>query len=105
MRTDVGGEKRRKCYVLIAAFADAGRSDPTVRELAARTKLPRNTVVQLVEKLEADGFLAIAPKDGGGGNRYLLPEPPKVKTCECRGSLTEADDDELHCGLCGQRKP
>jgi hypothetical protein len=103
MRTDVGGRKRLKVLVIIAAFADAGRTDPTIRELAERTKLPRNTVVQLIEKLEEDGHLAIAPKDGAG-NRYALPEPPKSKTCECRGTLTVTEDDELHCLSCGKRK-
>jgi DNA-binding IscR family transcriptional regulator len=106
MRIDVGGEKRRKCLVLIAAFLDAGRTDPTIRELAERTKLPRNAVVQLIAALPEDGHLAVAPKDGGAGNRYVLPEPPKVVTCECRSrsQLVEADGQDRHCLICGRRR-
>jgi hypothetical protein len=55
-------------------------------------------------KLAEDGHTAIVAKDGGG-NRYALPDPPKVKTCECRSQLVEADGQDRHCLSCGRRRP
>lgn len=71
MQAPVTGNKRRKLLVLIAAFIDAGRCDPSVTELAQRSGLPRQAVVAIVDRLEKDGLLKVRPV-AGGRNRYTL---------------------------------
>ncbi len=69
----VEGAKRRKVLVLVAAFIDAGRVDPSISELAARAKLHRGAVVRLVDRLEREGLLTVhrCPNER---NRYTLPD-------------------------------
>lgn len=69
----VGGTKRRRVLVLIAAYIDAGRDDPSIRELAERAKLPRVAVVAVVDRLERDGWLRVR-RAAGRRNRYSLSE-------------------------------
>lgn len=73
MRMPVGGHKRQKVLVLIAAYIDAGRDDPSIRELAERAKLHRVAVVAVVDRLECDGWLRVQ-RAAGRRNRYSLSE-------------------------------
>ncbi len=67
----VTGQKRRKLLVLIAAYIDAGRADPSIRELSKRLKLQRFVVIALVDALERDGLLTVQ-RASGERNRYAL---------------------------------
>jgi DNA-binding transcriptional ArsR family regulator len=58
-RVDVGGRRRRKTYALLGAFADVGQPAPSITELASRLGLKPRTVVGLLARLEADGFVTI----------------------------------------------
>ena len=58
-RLPVGGEKRRKLLLCIAAYIDAGVNDPACSRLARRTGLPKQTVIRLVDQLEGDGLLTV----------------------------------------------
>ncbi len=71
LRAPIEGRKRRAVLILIAAYLDAGRRDPSVAELAGRTQLRRLAVVAIVDRLERDGWLGIerAPRRR---NRYTL---------------------------------
>jgi hypothetical protein len=51
--------KRRKILALIAVYIDAGRPDPSITELTARSGFDRDCVVAVVERLEADGLLVV----------------------------------------------
>ncbi|HET7053875.1 MAG TPA: hypothetical protein VFI09_08175 [Solirubrobacterales bacterium] len=55
----IEGSKRRKVLILIAAYLDAGRPDPSISELAARARLRRLAVVAIVDRLERDGWLGV----------------------------------------------
>ncbi|HWK30116.1 MAG TPA: MarR family transcriptional regulator [Solirubrobacter sp.] len=55
----VGDARRLKVLALIAAHADAGCPNPTIGELAMRLGERRVTVVRLIDRLEADGLLAV----------------------------------------------
>jgi DNA-binding MarR family transcriptional regulator len=75
LRMRIDGTKRHRVLALIAAYLDAGVDDPSITELAERARLPRIAVVQLVDKLEADGLVEIerAPReDRLARNRYRL---------------------------------
>ena len=76
MRMDVGGQKRRRLYVLLAAYLDAGVNDPSIRELRQRAGLKdARVVLQLLHRLEEDGWIAIRPGGRGERNRYVLWSP------------------------------
>ena len=70
-RLPVGGTKRRKVVAMLGAYADAGISDPSIRELAAGTRLPKPVVCKLVDKLEEDGLVDIK-RSRGERNVYTL---------------------------------
>jgi DNA-binding Lrp family transcriptional regulator len=84
MLAPVGGTKRRKLLVLIAAYADAGEPSPPMRQLSDRLGLPAKVIDRLLDRLEQDGWLTVewagnsnAPAgarwDGGHRrNRYVL---------------------------------
>lgn len=63
---------RRKVFAAIAAYLDAGRSDPSIRELAGKTKLDRGVVIGAVDSLEHFGFITVA-RAKGERNVYSLP--------------------------------
>ena len=67
----VDGSKRRKVLALIGVFADTGRPDPSISELAARSDLDRETVVAVVDRLEADGLLDVRRGDVHAGDRNV----------------------------------
>jgi DNA-binding transcriptional regulator YhcF (GntR family) len=64
MRTDVGGRKRLKLFVLVCAYLDAGEPSPAVRTLASTLKVNWQAVDALLKQLERDGFLEIAWQQG-----------------------------------------
>ena len=51
--------KKRKVLVAIAAYADAGRPDPSIREIVATTKLPRYMVLTIVDTLEKEQYVKL----------------------------------------------
>jgi hypothetical protein len=55
-KTPVGGSKRRKLLVLLAAYADAGESSPGAATLATRLKVPMRVFDGLLAALERDGW-------------------------------------------------
>jgi DNA-binding MarR family transcriptional regulator len=73
-RMRLNGQKRHRVLALVAAYLDAGIDDPSIAELAARARLGRYVVVQLVDKLEADGFITIERgcREARERNRYRL---------------------------------
>jgi hypothetical protein len=54
-RLAIRKDTHRKVLVLIAAWIDAGRDDPSIRELTEAAKSERDPVVYAVEALERDG--------------------------------------------------
>lgn len=72
----IDGRKRKAVLLAIAIYTDAGRNDPSIRELAARAKLSRGVVVSVIDRLQADGLLAVRRGDNKAGerNRYALTE-------------------------------
>jgi hypothetical protein len=58
-RLRIDGRKRHTILALIAAFTDAGISDPSINEIAIAAKLPKVAVIRVVDALEADGLIAI----------------------------------------------
>jgi len=75
MRVPVGGNKRRKVLVLIAAFLDTGESSPSIRQLSERCHLDRPLVCQLVSRLARDGLIEVEWRAGPERrNIYRLPE-------------------------------
>ena len=76
-RRDVGGAKRKKVLALIAAFRDAGH-DPTVAELAERSRSAPVVVVKLAERLEQDGHLLVTREEHGRA-RYEIPTAPETE--------------------------
>lgn len=71
LRAPIEGRKRRAVLVLIAAYLDAGRCDPSIGELADRTRLRRLAVVAIVDRLQRDGWLDVK-RHRGRRNRYAL---------------------------------
>jgi DNA-binding MarR family transcriptional regulator len=71
LRAPLEGTKRRKILVLIAAYLDAGRDNPSITELAARARLRRIAVVGIVDHLEREGHLAVE-REPNRRNRYSL---------------------------------
>jgi DNA-binding MarR family transcriptional regulator len=67
----IDGSKRRKALLMVAAFIDAGRSNPSISELAARARLRRLAVVAIVDRLEREGWLEVE-RCKGQHNRYTL---------------------------------
>ncbi|HKO38859.1 MAG TPA: hypothetical protein VJU14_10870 [Solirubrobacterales bacterium] len=86
---DIEGEKRRVLLAL-AAFADEGRTDPTVTELSRRCRVHRMAVVVKLDKLARDGVIAIQRGDHRRRERttyrFLIDthptrkDPPMTKT-------------------------
>lgn len=73
LRQPIRGRKKHKTLVLIAAYSDAGIADPSIRELSARSGIPKFRVVQIVDALASAGYLAIErPKDFHDRNQYAL---------------------------------
>ncbi len=68
LASGITGGKRRKLAALIAIYADAGVANPSITELAKRTGFDRETVVALVESLEAGGVLVV-DRTGTGTRR------------------------------------
>jgi DNA-binding MarR family transcriptional regulator len=64
MRTDVGGKKRLKLLVLIAAYADAGEPSPAAQTLAERVGVDIPTFDALLKRLQRDGHLKVARQKG-----------------------------------------
>jgi DNA-binding MarR family transcriptional regulator len=75
LRLPASGAKARRVLVLVAAYIDAGRPDPSIRELAERAELHRVAVVAIVDQLEARGLLIIERGDTPAGERntYRVP--------------------------------
>ena len=71
------GNKRRKVLLAVGIFLDCERPDPSITEIAARTRLPRGAVVSIVDGLEAAGLLAIHRGNCAAGERnaYSFPRP------------------------------
>lgn len=60
LQVDAGGRKRRKLLVLLAAYADAGISDPPMRELMGRTGIDDvRQVDQLLRMLAKQGLIHV----------------------------------------------
>lgn len=77
----VTGTKRRKVFVAIALFADGGRADPSISEIAERAKLSRCAVVSIVDMLDRVGLLEVTRGDHGLGQRNVYSFPsPKART-------------------------
>lgn len=74
LRVDAGGRKRRKLLVLLAAYADAGVSDPPVRALMDRAGIDDVRVVdQLLRMLEKQELIHVDWARGRPQrNRYEL---------------------------------
>jgi hypothetical protein len=70
----VGGNRRKPLLALLAAYADAGEERPPVRLLAKQAKLGSwQNVVQLLKRLEADGWIEVEWASGyGQRNRYRV---------------------------------
>jgi DNA-binding MarR family transcriptional regulator len=64
MRTDVGGAKRLRLYVLIAAYSDAQEASPSAKTLCERLGVDIATLDALLKRLERDGYLKIARRSG-----------------------------------------
>jgi hypothetical protein len=61
-RLPIRKDAHRKTLVLIAAWIDAGRDDPSIRELTEAAKAERQKVVNAVEALERDGLNSYHPQ-------------------------------------------
>jgi DNA-binding MarR family transcriptional regulator len=59
MRLDVGGKKRLKLIVLLAAFIDGGEESPSAKTLCERLDLDIATFDALLKRLGGDGFLKV----------------------------------------------
>ena len=59
LRLPAGGAKRRKVLVMVAAYADAGERSPSITQLARGTKLSRWVVLNVIDRLQADGLLIV----------------------------------------------
>lgn len=70
----IEGSKRRRVLLAVALYADGGRADPSISEIAEHAKLSRDIVVSIVDGLEADGLLGVSRGDCAAGERnvYML---------------------------------
>lgn len=76
LRLPIEGQKRRKLLTLIAAYADAGNHEPSLRMLAARLsfirpelvrghpRVPYTGLLHLLWRLEAEGWITMTPPHG-----------------------------------------
>lgn len=71
---DVGGTKRQKVLVLLAAYQDAGVTNPPIRALCERTGFRAEHTLRLLERLETDGIIAVQWGDHRKNerNQYVL---------------------------------
>ena len=79
MRTDAGGHKRQKLFVLLAAYADAGEAHPPVRALLSRMGMGQtlrevHQIDALLGALEKQGLIRVewSPRGSHRRNRYAL---------------------------------
>lgn len=71
----------------IAAFADEGRADPSLREIAARAEVDGwEKAEALVRRLEADGFVRMEWARGQRYRRRGWERMPRTGTSCCCGS-------------------
>jgi DNA-binding MarR family transcriptional regulator len=75
LRLRVEGQKRRKTLALIAAYADAGQSRPTLDELAGRLQMKPAQVRALIDRLAVDGYLVLHHRRKTPRTRYELTLP------------------------------
>lgn len=71
----ITGSKRRRVLLAVALYLDCGRSDPSIRELAERAKLPRGAVVSIISLLDCDGLLEVRRGDCAAGERNVYRFP------------------------------
>lgn len=64
-----------KVFLLIAGHADAGYDDPSWSELAAGSKLERNTVRNAIARCRERGILYVEHRGDGERDRYEIRKP------------------------------
>jgi hypothetical protein len=78
-----------KVYATIAAYADGGVDDPTIREIAQRVKIPPPAsvvvdtnyhILAIVRQLDREGWITVQwAQERWQHNRYVVNGPPRAE--------------------------